>query len=115
MSSANVTLQVALDSCDAIMLRVTPIKMSGNLMFSMGSMLQTRRPQSLLISISNKGQCVQELLIHCLRTDKKMGFARPLRNVNWFAKLLIPFFQHITPIVVNETSVMQFSRCFIAP
>jgi len=86
MLSANERLQLALNSCDAIMLQVTTIKMSGNLMFSMGSMVQTRRPPSLLTSISNKGQCVQELLIPCLRTDKKMGFVRALWNINWFTQ-----------------------------
>jgi len=91
MSSANERPQLALNNCDVIMLQVTPIKMSGNLMLSTGSMVQTR---SLLTSISNEGQRVQELLIPCPRTDKKMGFVRPLRNINWFTIHFNLSFQH---------------------
>jgi len=40
----------------------------------------------MLISISNKGQVCQELLIPCPRTDKKIGFVGPLGNINWFTK-----------------------------
>jgi hypothetical protein len=62
------TPQLALNNYDVIMLQVKPIKMSGNLMLSTGSMVQTR---SLLTSISNEGQRVQELLIPCLVLIRK--------------------------------------------